>query len=137
MEALKEIEFTVTQTVSTEMVKNILIGAFEGGSNYWYCGLEVDHWPDGMSPSDFKYWHAEVPLHKGGVLRFRDQDDPYGDGADEEGYYHLSIDNITSGMAAMKAKYPRHWTDFITEGDDAITADVFLQCCIFGDIIYG
>ena len=137
MEALKTIEFKVTVGVNTEMVKNILIGAFEGGSNYWYHALEVDHWPDGMSRSDFKCWWAEVPLHKGGVLRFRDLEDPYVPSADEDDFYHLSIDNIKSGMAAMKAMYPRHWNDFITEGDDAITADVFLQCCVFGDVIYG
>jgi hypothetical protein len=27
--------------------------------------------------------------------------------------------------------------DFIDENDDAITADVFLQFCLFGDVIYG
>jgi hypothetical protein len=45
--------------------------------------------------------------------------------------------NIESGLQVMADKYPKHFADFMSEEDDCVTADVFLQCCLFGDIIYG
>jgi hypothetical protein len=41
------------------------------------------------------------------------------------------------GMDVMQEKYPQHWADIINESDDANTADVFLQCVVFGEVIYG
>jgi hypothetical protein len=43
---------------------------------------------------------------------------------------------IKSGLKVMAEKYPHHWQDFVSENDDAITGDVFLQCCLFGEIVY-
>jgi len=37
----------------------------------------------------------------------------------------------------MGEKYDWHLKNFIEENDDAETADVFLQCCVLGDIVYG
>jgi hypothetical protein len=37
----------------------------------------------------------------------------------------------------MSEKFPEHWADFINENDDAITGDIFVQCCVFGDTVYG
>ena len=41
------------------------------------------------------------------------------------------------GLSLMPHKYTHHWRDFVEENSDAITADVFLQLCLFGDVIYG
>jgi hypothetical protein len=40
-------------------------------------------------------------------------------------------------MNVMAMNYPRHFADFLNEAADAITADAFLQCCLFGALIYG
>ena len=45
--------------------------------------------------------------------------------------------DIKSGWQIFKTKYEGHFNDAIEENDDAITADVFLQCVIFGDCIFG
>jgi hypothetical protein len=37
----------------------------------------------------------------------------------------------------MADKYPRHIADILSENDDATTGDVFLQLCLFGDVVYG
>jgi hypothetical protein len=37
----------------------------------------------------------------------------------------------------MVEKYPRHYADFKDGDEDASTGDVFLQCCIFGEVVYG
>jgi hypothetical protein len=37
----------------------------------------------------------------------------------------------------MAADYPRHFADLVNENDDADTGDAFVQCCVFGEVIYG
>jgi hypothetical protein len=44
---------------------------------------------------------------------------------------------IKRGLTDMAAKYPRHFANIISDDHDAETADVFLQCCILGDVVYG
>lgn len=41
------------------------------------------------------------------------------------------------GLSLMSRDYPNHFADFMAENEDAETADVFVQCCIFGNIVYG
>jgi hypothetical protein len=45
----------------------------------------------------------------------------------------LSIEN---GLKVMMAKYPRHFGNWVAENDDSETGNVFLQCCVFGDLVY-
>lgn len=120
----------ITIELNEERVGHLLCTAFEGGANYWYCDLEVVQFPEGKSKTDFEYWHTEVPLEKGGVLGFRDKWDDFGD-------LRLDLESITKGLHMMQDKYPRHWADFVNENQDAITGDVFLQCCVLGGITYG
>lgn len=56
---------------------------------------------------------------------------------EENREYRLDLESIKSGIQTMASKYPRHYSDFVSENDDAITGDVFLQCCVFGEIVYG
>jgi len=37
----------------------------------------------------------------------------------------------------MAEKYPRHFANFAQEAEDAETGDVFIQCCVLGEIVYG
>jgi len=113
----------------------------EGGSNYWY--LITDYvFPEGVSYVDFKeggkhaedeYWHPSqlIPFVDGCSLLIRDAEDE--DGPE----FVLGRAAITQGVEAMKANYPKHWDDFVNENDDADTGDVFLQCCLFGELVYG
>lgn len=49
----------------------------------------------------------------------------------------LNNNTIQNGLKLMANKYPRHFGDLMCNNHDADTADVFLQCCLLGDIIYG
>jgi len=55
----------------------------------------------------------------------------------EPPWKRLDLDAIKKGLQIIAEKYPRHMGDFLNENDDADTGDVFLQCCLFGDAIYG
>jgi hypothetical protein len=50
--------------------------------------------------------------------------------------FRLDLKSIGRGLEVLATKYPRHFADLINENTDAITADVLLQCCLFGELIY-
>jgi hypothetical protein len=125
---------TVPTVISKGRIYSLLCGALEGGSNYWYCDARVKTLPEGTTLADFDFWHLEVPLAEGGAIEIAENTDL--DDDDRE-YHALDMDAIRRGCLVMAEKYTRHWQDFVTEGDDAITSDVFLQCCLLGDVVYG
>lgn len=49
----------------------------------------------------------------------------------------LNEENLLIGLKVMAQKYPYHFSNFISENADGITADVFLQCSVLGDVVYG
>ena len=132
----------VQTEISDESIRGLLCGAFEGGSNYWYSQLDWEL-PDGASIDDFRkggsrqgdtYWHwcQLIPLvdEEGFALTLVD--------AEDGGKFHrITRSDIENGVKIFAKDYPRHFSNFISENDDAITADVFLQCVVFGEVIYG
>ena len=117
--------------IKEETVENMLIGAFEGGSNYWYEILKFNAPKNfNLSSPDMKeFRHVSYPINFGGslVVGVKGED------------IHDSLDRntINFGLEVMKNKYPKHFNDMIEENDDCVTADVFLQCCLFSEIVYG
>jgi hypothetical protein len=115
---------TVTKNIKEQDIKDLLCNAIEGGSNYW-CNF-MDRM-GGISPKVAPY-RQDVPFVEGGWLEV----------VDEEGKaYRLDRAAIEKGMNIFADKYPKHFADFINENADATTGDVFLQCCVFGEAIYG
>lgn len=61
----------------------------------------------------------------------------------------LSLESIQQGLDLMakglldgkdkpvKDHYLQHFADFLAGNDDATTGDIFLQLCLFGEVIYG
>jgi hypothetical protein len=134
-------KFKIEQEIPIQRISDLLCGAFEGGSNYWYRIEEFvkpenfDNTPD---KDDRRFRHLSFPTNKGGALVISTvgaDGEPEGD--EELVTYRLDLESIEEGLPVMAAKYPRHFNNFITECDDSETSDVFLQCCLFGEIIYG
>lgn len=142
---------TVTATVPLQRIRDMLCSAFEGGSNYWYRIEEF------VPPSEaylyretclvhgsrvncecprHSYDHLDFPVSPGGALLISDYN---GCDGDEKGMRteRLDLTSLARGLQIMHDKYPRHYGNFAAENDDAETADVFLQCCLFGEIVYG
>lgn len=71
-----------------------------------------------------------APLVEGGRVILCDFED-------DNKKYVLDLAAIQRGVVIMSTKFKRHWNDFRNENDDAVTGDVFVQCCVFGDVIYG
>lgn len=139
-----ETKFKVVTTVELALknVRGLLCSALEGGSNYWYM-IENHEFSEGVTREDFReggrftdpneYWHPDqlIPFHPGCTVIFSVPED-------EDGKrYHLNLEAIQKGLEVMAEKYPKHFADLLQENDDGDTGDVFLQCCLFGEIVYG
>ena len=107
----------ITHHFNRDQIEVLLIGAFEGGSNYWIKEVE--------------------PVKEGEDV----YEAPFGLGlkvTDLEGQTnYLNHSAFHRGLQTMADTYPRHMGDIISKNDDATTADVFLQCCLFGQLVYG
>ena len=116
---------TVITQVTEEQVANSLVGAIEGGSNYWY--RDVSHLP---------YTVRDEPIRL--ILPVTITED---DGTENGAKHHLTKGKICRGLRVMASMHPRHFCrEFPPDSDDyqgdASTADLFLQCCLFGEARY-
>lgn len=105
--------------IDDSMVEDLIITAVEGGSNYW-CDFV------GTSDGDAPYYKKVM---SDGFLKCRDKND--------NKIYKLDKEAIIKGMNVMMDGFPHVFGNFISEMGDSFTGDVFLQCCLFGDVIYG
>ena len=115
-------------TVARDDVAYMLIDALEGGSNYWYViDLSKSKCIDGLCIS-------EAPFH-GGYLSIDDSNND----EQEASIKPVIVDEgrCIAGLQLMADRYPRHFADFIAGNGDADTADVFLQCVVLGEVVYG
>jgi hypothetical protein len=73
--------------------------------------------------------YLDYPLNAGGSLGIAlSRPDP--------AIRRLDLSSLARGLEEMATKYPRHFADFVNENTDEITADVYLQCCLFGEVVY-
>lgn len=110
-----------------QRLSDLLCSAFEGGSNYWYM-IEKIEYPEGKTRADFKFPHLEVPF-AGGSLKITADD--------EKKVYTLNRKALDKGWKLMISKQPRHYADAMEDTGDATTGDVYLQLCLFGDVLFG
>jgi hypothetical protein len=121
-------QVVTTISVTRQQVANLLVSAFEGGSNYWYTITEFGN-PDKV-PVEFS--HIDLPFSENGYLMIGTNEDG-DDGVPDK---RLDKEALRTGLMLMARKYPRHFRDLMDDNEDATTGDVFLQCCLFGKVIF-
>lgn len=47
-----------------------------------------------------------------------------------------NFSQVVYGLKKMANRYPQHFANIISGDADAETADVFIQCCLFGEVEY-
>ena len=140
-EAEEASEFTipVTQEIPMKRILDLIATAFDGGMMNSWAMIDEAHYPDGFDVRNLEWLEDKESWTKVrknyfaplvGYLVFCDVED--------ESIKHpkFDLDSIKKGLQIMARDCPRHYTDFIQENSDAITGDVFVQCCIFGEITY-
>lgn len=148
-------KITVTQEVPLYYVACLLCNAFESSATRYWCRIQSYIVPKNPRPvmdeefdKHFKrivpgnhviYKHVDFPLCEGGAVVIENVgDEPDQDAADYVPEIHIiNLETITKGLQVMATKFPKHFADIVAETDDASTADVFLQCMVFGDVLYG
>ncbi len=116
--------------INEETISDTLCSAFEGGSNYWLRSTRSE--VNGDRPS--KVYRHDVPLIEGGrVICTLDE------AHDKSGQTEYVLDRaaLERGIQVMREKHAKHFGDMLAENGDADTGDVFLQCCLFGTVVYG
>jgi len=106
------IELTIK--VKPERITNLIENAINGGISYWCseCTSNEDFKKLGREPDTFTE-HADDIVHT------------------------LTHQKAVDGLSLMQEKYPHQFAAFMTEKDDADTADIFIQLCLFGEVVYG
>lgn len=119
-------------SITNRKAADLICIAFEGGSGYW---AEIEGYQDPekiTNPwgNEYAPRYVSYPFSEGGVVIVRDMEDNK----------DLILDKaaIERGKKAFEDdKFIHHYMNAIKENDDAETGDVFLQLCLFGDVIYG
>ena len=105
--------------VTDEHLDSILVGCFEGGSNYWIQRVEV-------AKDDYKgKKYASECVAAGGELFI----------TTTEGDKHLlTKESLINGLQLyLDESKHKNWPD----GGDAQTDDLILQYALFGEVVYG
>jgi len=126
----------ITLSIKDETQENLIVGALEGGSNYWYyLGEEACNIIDEKCPAEKKdepfsirFWEA---IKAGAVIPIHDAED------EDTKIGEISLESIQKGWDLLKTKQLRHFADILSENDDADTADVWFQFCSLGELVYG
>jgi hypothetical protein len=124
-------DFIVNATfkVSRQQVAGALWRAF-GSQITWFRVVEV------IEPPTLRFRSIEhlalrmvdYPLNEGNSIGIVSTE-PSSD------VFRLDLKSIRRGLEDLATKYPRHFADLVNEDTDAITANVLLQCCLFGELI--
>lgn len=129
-------DFTIKQAVSEIRVSDLLCSGLEGGIGYW-GRIDAYTKPESFEfrvDSDRVYRHIDYPMNKGGSITIE-----ITDGGEIGGVtrFTLNREKLQEGLDVMARDFPKHMADFVGENDDATTGDVFLQCALFGRVIFG
>jgi hypothetical protein len=121
------ISFNVEVQIPLKHVEDLLVCAFEGGSNYWYGQLEpVKETIKTGHPSEKFYGN----MMKHGFKLVDTTTDAQHEVKPEQFEVALRLMHSTKDVA-------HHFQDVLNENTDATTGDVFLQLLVFGEVRYG
>jgi len=134
---------TATLTLSThpdltpQLVSDLLVTCFEGGSTYWMSGVQYTmpintEWlPDNAMNPKGQPRYAYVPLNECGSILIK------GDGV--PGWKILNKETIIRGLKLLESDpvSAGNFCNITNESWDAGDADVFLQLCLFGSVVFG
>lgn len=134
-----------SRTFGKEDIINLFVDALEGGSNYWY---EIRH-----LPKEVRYKANEMGqsvseaigeyILNGGYVQFYDAEEDYDDDDYQEKYSDkgllgtVDMDSILEAITIVKKDYPEVWENILDEQYDANDADIFLQLCVMGEVVFG
>lgn len=127
-------DFTVTikKTIDDQLIKDQIITALEGGSNYWYYLKDLSMLPEKKEGEALSERICRAVLDEGKLIPVHDIEEP-----DEVSLGAIHVDTIKRGLQLMAEDYPDQFNDMVEENGDAETADIFFQLVVMGEVTFG
>lgn len=122
-----EVNVTIEVALTEEQVSDIMVGAIEGGVNYWASIRRDSEWDSKPSDEPASMWATHLLL-TGKQVQFYDYEDP------TEEIDPLTLEKLVEGYAKQVAENP---IDADLEQADANTYDNIIQYALFGQLVYG
>lgn len=122
--------------ISQEKIRNLIITALEGGSNYWYfLGDDAVALIKEKSPNGLIIALSErmgMAIENGAEIPITDLED------EMEVLGNISMESIKKGLSLMASQQPEQFGNLQSENNwDAETADVFFQYAVMGELVFG
>jgi hypothetical protein len=121
--------------LTDQQIKNVIVTALEGGSNYWYYLPQESRFAirSRVSEEENPYISEAITdaVLSGADVVIRDAED------DNEILGTLTSESIAKGLDIAIANYPEEIQDVITEDYDAGTADTLFQLFVMGEVVFG
>lgn len=147
----------LNRNLTKEDIKDLFVTALEGGSNYWYymdLPDNIKSYGQSISEAVGEY------IMQGGKIYFYDNElrdevlnnldngdyniegdiidqKSFDEDIDETYLGYVNMDKILEAITTIKNDYPEVWENILLEQEDANDADIFLQLCVMGEIVYG
>ena len=122
----------ITYEIPSQRVADLVITAVEGGCNYWCNGLFLKKHNAKLTDGN---WYADPKLYdESFILECLETVD---ERTGETKSHLIGPGEFSRGFDVMARDFPKAFEDFMSENDDAETADIFMQCVVFGELIYG
>ena len=126
-------EVTVTRTISNERISDVIVNGIETGTSYWCNAVRAED--EKGNPIKWQQMCSNDNLIGRGKIIFTvdDYENPKEFTLDLTGNHHVqqALQLMTSPEIPS-----RHLENIINGDDDAETGDVFIQICLFAEIIY-
>lgn len=133
-----EVFYTVGRiNITVRRVMDLVVGALNGGSNYWYYIIDFRFPSDGKKIPDGDWGHIESCVWGNGYIQICDKQEYFNSESAAQKWL-LNESALKKGVELLVTKeFIHHFANFVQEKEDANTADIFLQLCLFGKIVYG
>jgi hypothetical protein len=120
-------------SISDEDINDLLVTAFEGGSNYWYylghdAGEIYRKYGTRGTPTVDRIFLA---VQAGESIPIRDAED------ENEILGYINTASIKKGTRLFKEQYPNNYSNLKLEEYDVEDADIWLQLVVLGELTFG
>ena len=123
---------TTTHKIEDQMIADLMTTAIESPYGEWCLRVEPGVTPPGPLKSPW-YSNAEFWSNPSASANFTVEDPDTGG----EKRVTVALAQIEQGLKKMSNHSPHRFTWIITDNYDAITAGIFLQYVIYGEVHYG
>ncbi|MBI9016287.1 MAG: hypothetical protein JEZ07_03390 [Phycisphaerae bacterium] len=124
-------EVKTTVKITEKQINSMIVSAVEGGCSYWARFEFQKNWKDRCSS------YEQIPMN-GGKIEVFDIEEGELLGALSRNSIRAALQYMANGKDINNKAIPmRHFENLLNDTADAETADVFLQLCAMGEIVFG